>query len=259
VAVIDTGVDGHHPDLETFVETGRNFVGAGGGNIDEYGHGTHVAGIIRAVSGAKIIPFRYYSDGNPGSVNLRYSIRAIYSAIDAGAQIINYSGGGPDFSEAEYLAIKYAGERGILVVAAAGNEREDTDLPYNRFYPASYHLPNVIVVAAHDIQNERLHSSNVGRKSVDLFAPGENIFSTLSGGRYGYMSGTSMATPFVTGVAALILAKDPSLTPEQVKAIILHTVNVKRSLKGLCASGGTLNAHKALLLTSSSLRLRKEP
>src|SRR4029077_10572959 len=124
---------------------------------------------------------------NPGSVNLRNTVKAINYAIDHGARIINYSGGGPEFSEEEYLAIKRAESKGILFVAAAGNERQNTDLVENYYYPSAYRLSNIISVAATDIHNNLLPSSNWGKKSVDVAAPGENIYSTLPQNKFGYM------------------------------------------------------------------------
>jgi subtilisin family serine protease len=175
---------------------------------DDHGHGTHVAGIIGAVtnldSGVSgvaprvlIMAVKYYSESNPGSVNLKNTIDALNYAIDRGARIINYSGGGPEYSEAEYLAIKRAESRGILVVAAAGNEHQNTDLRERLYYPQAYGLSNIISVAATDINNNLLPSSNWGKSKIDVAAPGENIYSTLPGNRYGYMTGTSQATAFV--------------------------------------------------------------
>jgi subtilisin family serine protease len=192
---------------------------------------------------------KYYSDANPGPVNLKNTIRAINYAIDHGAQVINYSGGGPEFSEDEYLAMKKAESRGVLVVTAAGNEHQNTDLKENRYYPAAYRLTNMISVAATDIQNNLLVSSNWGKQYVDVAAPGENIFSTLPGGRYGYMSGTSQATAFVTGMAALLLSQDRTLKPQQIKEIIMGSVDRFPQLAGKLVTGGRVNAYSALLAT----------
>ncbi|HTL10897.1 MAG TPA: S8 family peptidase, partial [Bdellovibrionota bacterium] len=231
VAIIDTGIDPKHPDLAPNVWQDKEEKGHGkvfGWDYvenrpnpqDFHGHGTHVAGIIGAIADQRagvsgvahkvsIMAVKYYSDANPGSVNLRNTVKAIEYAVSHGARIINYSGGGPEFSEAEYLAIKKAEARGVLFVSAAGNERQDTDIPENYYYPAAYRLPNIITVAATDIHNNLLPSSNWGKNHVDVAAPGENIYSTLPGGRYGYMSGTSQATAFVTGIAALLLSRNP--------------------------------------------------
>jgi thermitase len=273
VAVIDTGIDPTHKDLTKNIwrnpkaaiaqpgETqhyGWNFVTNKPNPTDEHGHGTHVAGIIGAmanpisgVSGVtqnvSIMAVKYYSDSNPGAVNLKNTIKAINYAVENGAKIINYSGGGPEFSEEEYLAIKKAEAKGVLFVAAAGNEHQDTDVRENNYYPSAYKLTNIISVAATDINNNLLRSSNWGKSKVDVAAPGENIFSTLPNGRYGYMSGTSQATAFVSGIAALLLSKDPTLTPVQLKDIIRKSVDVIPGLQGKLATGGRVNAYKALL------------
>ena len=268
VAVIDTGIDPNHPALATNLwhdvsESkpalyGWNFVSDTPNPTDVHGHGTHVSGIIGAVSDFKlgiagvaqhvsIMPVKYYSDSNPGTVNLKNTIRAINFAIDHGAQIINYSGGGPEFSEDEYLAIKRAEAKGILVVAAAGNDRHDTDLVENYYYPSAYRLSNIISVAATDIRNDLLQSSNWGKNKVDVAAPGENIYSTLPGNKYGYMSGTSQATAFVTGMAALLLSHDPTLKPAQIKELIVGSVDQIPGLKSKIMAQGRVNAYSALL------------
>ena len=268
VAVIDTGVDANHksladnmwrdPDIKDKHVYGWNFVTNQPNPIDDHGHGTHVAGIIGAiadpsngVSGVahhvSIMAVKYYSETNPGSVNLKNTVKAINYAIDHGAKIINYSGGGPEFSEDEYLAIKRAEEKGILFVSAAGNERQNSDLIENYYYPSAYRLSNILSVAATDINNQLLRSSNWGKSKVHIAAPGENIFSTTPGNRFGDMTGTSQATAFVTGVAALLLSKNPSLKPHQNKEIIMSTADKIPELANKVATDGRLNAFSALV------------
>ncbi len=204
------------------------------------------------------MPLRYFSDAAPGHVNLARTVKAIDFAIENGAHIINYSGGGPEFSKAEYLVIRKAMSRGILLVAAAGNEKSNSDLIQNYYYPAAYKLPNIIVVAATTINNRLLASSNWGKKKVTVAAPGENIYSTLPDGRYGYMSGTSQATAFVSGVAALLLSEDPTLTPIEIKHIIMGSVDPIPALRGKVASGGKVNAYQALLTLREYQRQKKK-
>jgi subtilisin family serine protease len=251
-------------------EYGWNFVTNKANPNDEHGHGTHVAGIIGAVADPKsgvsgvahnvsIMSVKYYSDANPGSVNLKNTVRAINYAVDHGARIINYSGGGPEFSEDEYLAIKKAESKGILFVAAAGNEHQNTDLQENYYYPSAYRLSNILSVAATDIHNNLLATSNWGKKRVDVAAPGENIYSTLPGGRYGYMSGTSQATAFVSGLAALLLSQDSSLTPVQLKEIIMSSVDRFPQLENKLATGGRVNAYAALMALKSGPRYKTRP
>jgi thermitase len=275
VAVIDTGIDATHPDLKPNLWHDKNsptavygwdFVAGKPNPVDDHGHGTHVAGIIGAIANpsagvsgvahrVSIMAVKYYSESNSGAVNLANTVKAIDYAVDHGARIINYSGGGPEFSESEYLALKKAEAKGILVVAAAGNERQNTDKIENYYYPAAYKLSNIISVAATDIENRLLASSNWGKAKVDVGAPGENIFSTLPNHRYGQMSGTSQATAFVTGIAALMLSKSPTLTPTQVREYVVASVDKLPTLKDKVSSGGRVNAYHALL----ALNQRKAP
>lgn len=268
VAVIDTGIDANHPDLarnlwrdpKNQTTYGWDFTTNSANPRDDHGHGTHVSGIIGAVTNpltgvsgvaqkVSIMAVKYYSESAPGSLNLINTIKALNYAIDHNARIINYSGGGPEFSESEYLAMKRAEAKGILVVCAAGNERQDTDKRENFYYPAAYGLSNIISVAATDIRNKLISSSNWGKNKVDVAAPGENIYSTLPGGRHGTMTGTSQATAFVTGMAALLLAKNPSMTPSDLKAAIKGSVDKLPALTTKVASGGRVNAYAALALT----------
>ncbi len=268
VAVIDTGIDANHPDLKANLwkaplksgTYGWDFVTRQANPSDSHGHGTHIAGIIGAIANPKtgtagvaqnvqIMPIRYYSEAAPGSLNLANTIKALHYAIDNGARIINYSGGGPEYSEEEYQAMKKAQEKGILIVAAAGNDHHNTDQEENRYYPAAYvykGLKNIISVASIDTEGKLLPSSNWGVKSVDIAAPGEGILSTIPGGKYGKLTGTSQATAFVTGVAALILSKSPNLTPAQIKEVIIKNVSLSASLRGKVAASGSLDAFKAV-------------
>lgn len=269
VAVIDTGIDPntsslapnlwHNPKAPS--QYGWDFITNQANPIDENNHGTHIAGIIGATEDARtgvsgvahhvsIMPIRYYSDKNSGTKNLANSIEAIDWAIKHGAKIINYSGGGPSFSKEEFTAIKKAEKNGILIVAAAGNEHQNTDSPEHYYFPSGYRLyglTNIISVASTDIRNNILPSSNWGKTSVDVAAPGENIRSTLPRGRIGTMTGTSQATAFVSGIAALLLSKNPNLSPQEIREIIMKSVDVLPQLETKVASGGRVNAYKALL------------
>ncbi len=280
VAVIDTGIDANHPDLKANLwkapaQGGRpssgtvygwDFVTKTANPSDFHGHGTHIAGIIGAIANPKsgtagvsqqvqIMPVRYYSESAPGSVNLANTIKALHYAIDNGARIINYSGGGPEYSEEEFQAMKLAEQKGILIVAAAGNDHHNSDIEEFRYYPAAYQLKglkNIITVASIDAQDKLLPSSNYGLKSVDVAAPGEGILSTIPGGKHAKMTGTSQATAFVSGLAALILSKTPSLSPVQVKELIIKNSTQVSHLHGKIASGGKIDAYRALVAMSPS-------
>ena len=266
VAVIDTGIDPNHPDLRGNVWKkdgifGWDFVKNAPNPVDTHGHGTHVAGIIGAMINARtgtsgvahnvsIMPVKYYKDGAAGKVNLQNSVKALHWAIDNGAHIINYSGGGPEYDRAEEQAIVKACNKGILIVAAAGNEYRNTDrvqtnakgqkirTDENSYYPSAYGLDCIISVAATNIYDNLLPASNWGKLSVSVAAPGENIYSQLPGSNYGYMSGTSQATAFVSGLGALMLAERPNLAPSEIKRIIMRTVDRVPQLANKVAAGG---------------------
>jgi serine protease len=228
VAVIDTGVDMNHPDLAGNIDTrgALNVLERGRPMDDDFGHGTHVAGIVAAVGDnqvgsigvafkARVMPIRVL--GVDGSGTLLDLVYAIDHAVAQGAKVINMSLGSPDRSELESQAIERALAAGVVVVAAAGNEA--TTGNYHE-YPASY--PGVLSVGAVGADLKRAPFSNFNSE-VSLVAPGVDIFSTLPTrfGRdnpYGYLSGTSMAAPMVAGAAALVLAAHPNWTPSQVSS-----------------------------------------
>ncbi len=264
VAVIDTGIDATHPDLKDNLwhkpgtdEFGYDFVFNKPNPTDVQGHGSHIAGIIGAENKSRkgvlgvaprvsIMALRYYADDNTQTDTVANTVKAIDYAIANGAKVINYSSEGKGFNVAEFRAIERASKHGILVVTAAGNLGENTDKADSPTYPASYDLPNIIAVAATNIHNDVLATSNFGATRVHIAAPGENIFSTVPKGRYGVNSGTSQATAFVSGVAALLLSENPGLTPPELKKILMNSADKLPSLKNKVASGGRLNAFQAL-------------
>ena len=291
VAVIDTGADVHHEDLSNNIwvnpgETGLdaqghdkasngidddgngfiddihgwNFVSNVNDLTDNHGHGTHIAGIIGAEAGngkgiAGIAPkvslmiLKYYDPKVAGTDNLKNTVNAIKYAVKMKANIINYSGGGIEFSQEEHDAIEEAQKAGILFVAAAGNERSNSDK--HKYFPADYGLSNIISVTAIDPSTEVLPSSNYGTETVDIAAPGQNILSTLPGSTYGYMTGTSQATAFVTGAAVLVMAHKEQYQAEDVKRYILSTGDNQQSLIAKCKTSRQLNLFKALTILES--------
>jgi subtilisin family serine protease len=262
VAVVDTGIDPSHPFLEKniFVNSGKideNNFGIDfskdkklkGTPIDQHGHGTHVSGIVRSIyPDVKILALKYYNPNASGLDNLNSTVEALKYAVDSNVDVINYSGGGPEAAAEELKVLKEAERKGILVVAAAGNEESNIDDKKKAYFPASYGLKNIITVTAHDEDLRILSSSNYGRISVDIFAPGYRIKSSLQNGRAGYLTGTSQATAFVTGVAALIKSQYPLLSTEKIKEIIKNSAKRETSMDGKCATGGRLDAGAALTL-----------
>lgn len=222
VAIIDTGVDSSHPALKGKIIEEKSFV-PGILPIDTNGHGTHVAGTIVLLNpDAKIISLKYYSSLSSAKQNGLSGIEALRYAVERRVNIINYSGGGTPFNDEEYEILKRAEVRGILVVAAAGNDGKNLDLPDNKYYPACYDLKNIISVAS--IGPEGLSiSSNYGAISVDIAALGEDIIGPYLNHRWARMSGTSMSTAVISGAASLILQKMPYTPPKEVEEILYFT------------------------------------
>lgn len=278
VAVIDTGVDHTHPDLEKNMwrnpgETPNNNLdddnngvvddihgadfydsGTDGDPMDDNGHGTHVAGTIGAVTdnGASVAGTSWdtaimavrFLGGPSGSGTTADAIRAIEYAINMGADIMNNSWGGGGESRALEEVIRLANDRGILFVAAAGNSNRDTDR--SPHFPSSYDVPNVLSVMATGRNDERAGFSNFGANSVDVAAPGVEILSTIPGGGEDEFNGTSMATPHVAGLAALVLAENPDLSVTALKDKIMDSVDEVPGLEGLSVTGGRINLAQAL-------------
>src|SRR5215212_8914523 len=279
IGVIDSGVDFSHPDLagarwtnpgescdacrsngvdddgNGYVDDWRGWDFANGDNnpFDDNGHGTHVAGTIGAIGdngigitgvnqrvglmGLKFI-------GADGSGTAADAVSAILYASAMGADVTNNSYGGDGFSQAMLDAIRTADSRGSLFVAAAGNSFSDNDL--DPVYPAGYDVPNVVSVAASDPDDDLAWFSNTGGESVDLAAPGVDVYSTWPGGGYHFDSGTSMAAPHVAGAAALAKAAFPGATDVGLKALLLRSVDPLPWLQGAVRTTGRLNVDTAI-------------
>ncbi len=269
VGVIDSGVDGTHPDLvdNLWINPNPNqngylndtygydfYFDQGGVPTDDNGHGTHVAGIIGArgnngvgVSGVNwnvsLASFRV----GTYSVYLSAVILALNYCNQHNIKITNNSYGDDIYSTVFKHAIdNYQG----IFVAAAGNEGVDIDA--NPTYPACFDCPNIISVGSVDSNMQKSSFSNYGSQSVDVFAPGGTIYSTCIEGTYTYKNGTSMATPFVTGVIALVMAVRPSYPIDRIKSLVCTNVNEISNLDGMCVSGGIIDAEKAVYFTSGN-------
>jgi hypothetical protein len=292
VGVIDTGVDYLHPDLAAniWINPGEDCAGCradgvdndGNGYVDDWhgwdflnndndpfddnGHGTHVAGTIGAVGNngqgvagvnwtVKIMPLKFL--GANGSGEASDAVKAVLYATSMGAAVTNNSWGGGDYSQALADAVATADTGGSLFVAAAGNSLANNDTTPN--YPSGYSAPNVISVAATDQNDARAWFSNYGLSTVDIGAPGTNILSTVPGGGYAFADGTSMATPQVSGAAALARAAFPTATGVGLKALLLRTVDANASLATRATTGGRLNAGRALACSAAPQLWLEEP
>lgn len=278
IAVVDSGILLTHPELRESIWVNRNekpgngvdddgngyiddvngwnFVDNNNNPTDSDSHGTHVSGIMAAKGNnkaetmtelseegmvgvcwkAQLIPIkalgRFY--GSTSSV-----IAGMNYAVESGANIINASLSGRRDSKLLQEAIQAAETQGTLVVVSAGNDGKNIDT--NPVYPASYNFPNLITVGATTRTDTLADFSNFGVNSVDLMAPGLDIYSTMARPYYGLMSGTSMAAPHVSAAAAFMWAGRPVLTYVDVRDALLETVDTKETLSTTCATGGRLN------------------
>jgi subtilisin family serine protease len=217
IAILDTGVDQYHPDLGGKIVSGYDFIEMDADPQDDNGHGTHVAGIAAAVTnngigiagaswGARIMPIKVLN--HYGSGSYAGLAEGIVWATDQGTQVINCSLGGAYPSAILKDAIDYAYAQGVVQVAASGNSGGGYVL-----YPARY--TNVIAVGATDANNNRAGFSNYGSE-LSLVAPGVSIYSTQLGAGYGYRSGTSMSTPFVSGLVAVLVGLSRPYSPDLI-------------------------------------------
>lgn len=283
VAVIDSGVDYTHKDLAPYIWknskeiSGNGIDDDGNGYVDDVNgwdfvnndnkpmaddspayHGTHVAGIVRMASkmaekglNIKIMALKYLNSNSAGRTS--NAIRAIDYAIQNGASILNNSWGSFSFSSALAEAIERSRKANILFVAAAGNgdaTGRGVNIDQTPFYPAAYQVNNIIAVAAADAKQALVSWSNFGAANVDLGAPGLSIKSTSNGNSYKILSGTSMAAPYVSGVAALLWAQRPDLSYAEIRKVISQSVNKVSSLTGKTLTGGHINSDQAAALVA---------
>lgn len=271
VAVLDSGCDYNHPDLAANIWTnpgeipgnqrdddnngivddvhGYNSAAKTGDPMDDGSHGTHVHGSIGAVGNngqgvvgvnweARLMPVKFLAGGYGDTAD---AIEGILYATKMGARITSNSWGGINYSKAleDVLASSPA-----LHICAAGNDSFNNDV--RAVYPAGYQIPNLVAVAASDAQGQLAGFSNFGVDSVHVAAPGDKIYSTLPGNDYGFKSGTSMAAPQVSGVAALIVSEFPQISNQQLKDRLIFAVDRSPQLQGKVLSGGHLNAALAV-------------
>jgi subtilisin family serine protease len=275
IAVIDTGVDYSHPDLQEnilinekernglkgvdddgngFVDDiyGYNFSKNNSNPMDDNMHGTHVAGIIGAshnsfgihgvMNEVSILPVKFMDKKGRG--DLAGAIKAVNYALARGAKILNNSWGALKKSEILQEIIERSNEQGVIFVAAAGNNYANNDI-YPR-YPANHESDNLISVAAINPENRLTGFSCYGPRTVHVAAPGRNIISTTPKNEYKVLSGTSMAAPYVAGAIGLLLSKFPTLTPLEIREKLIRTSTPVEHLVGRISSEGRINISELL-------------
>ncbi len=278
IAVIDTGVDYTHPDLKSnmwvnskeipnngidddangYIDDvyGYDFANSDSDPMDGNGHGTHCSGTIGAVhnnqtgvsgvmADVSIMAVKFLGDDGSGS--LEGAIKAIDYATMMDVDLMSNSWGGGGRSEALLEAIQRASDKGIIFTAAAGNSSSNNDATPS--YPASYQTPNMVSVAALTAQNGLASFSSYGRTSVHIAAPGHNILSTVNGGKYDVYSGTSMATPHVSGVLGLLLAKEGRIPHEIMRERLTMTGVPVTALRGKTTTASRIDAYNLLTNT----------
>jgi subtilisin family serine protease len=289
VGVVDTGVDYNHEDLAANMWRNPGEISGNGvdddGNgyvddvygmdaynhdsdpVDDHNHGTHISGTIGAVGGnglgvigvnwqVRIMALKFLGASGSGSTSgaiecINYAVTMTSRGVNI--RVLSNSWGGGGYSAALRDAIQTAANSGILFVAAAGNSAANNDV--SPHYPSSYQVSNVIAVASTDRYDQRSSFSSYGLATVDVAAPGSSVLSTTRSNQYASFSGTSMATPHVSGIAALILASDPTMSFQAIKKLILFSSDSVSSLSGLILTGGRANANNALRRGGTSLRI----
>ena len=276
IAVIDTGIDYNHEDLRDNMWTneaelngepgvdddgngyvddihGYDFANNDGDPMDGNGHGTHCAGTIAAVhdnnlgvagvmANAQLVGVKFLTDRGSGTTEA--AIKAVEYATKVGVDIMSNSWGGGGASAALKEVIEKANEAGIVFTAAAGNSGSDNNS--RPHYPSNYDVPNVISVAASQVDDTLASFSCYGSRTVHVAAPGHNILSTYPGDKYKSLSGTSMATPHATGVIGLYLSMNKGELPSDVRAKVMETSVYNRSYGKKLISGGRIDAFNLL-------------
>jgi thermitase len=275
VAVIDTGIDHLHPDLADNIFTnageiagnnidddkngfiddvhGYNFEARNANARDDHDHGSHCAGTIGGVGNngvgvtgvawnVTLMPLKFLSASGSGS--LQGAVESINYARMMKVNVMSNSWGGGGFSQTLKDAIEATKEAGIVFVAAAGNDSSNNDA--SPAYPASYDISNIISVAATDNRDNIARFSNYGSAKVHVAAPGVKIHSTTKNGGYNSFSGTSMATPHVSGIVALMLSAHPEWNYEEIKNRLIQTSEPVRALRRKVMAKGRVNAFNAM-------------
>ncbi len=290
VAIIDTGVDMNH---EVFVDSGAiwtnpneiagngidddangyiddvhgwNFAANNNSPMDDDNHGTHVAGIVLGTTqdiaaypmqpaAIRIMPLKFLDSSGMGTTS--DAVKAIYYAVNNGAKVLNNSWGGGGYSNSLLDAIAFAYSRRVVFVAAAGNSSSNNDVTPT--YPANYSVPGVISVASTTDADGLSSFSNFGLSTVHVGSPGSSIWSSLPNNFYGRASGTSMATPFVAGLAALMLRENSSLSAYQVRELLFAGAQKISSLQTKTTTKARINAYNSVVAAKAATGDSSQP
>ncbi len=286
IAIIDTGIDYNHPDLKDNVWVnlaekngkagvdddgngyiddihGYDFANNDGDALDDHGHGSHCAGTIGAIhdngvgvagvmNQVTLVPLKFLTAAGAGTSE--GAILAIDYATKMNVDIMSNSWGGGGFSQALEDAIRAASDKGIIFTAAAGNSSTNNDS--GAHYPSNYNLPNIVSVAAHTSADGLASFSSFGARTVHVAAPGHRILSTVLNGGYSVYSGTSMATPHVSGVLGLLLSKEGRMPHAVMRDRLMATSVPVASYRRKNISNGRINAYNLLTNTRPE---RNEP
>lgn len=283
VAIIDTGLDLTHSvfvnsgaiwvntkeiakngiddDKNGYIDdvNGWNFVANTNSPLDDEGHGTHVSGIVLgttqdifatpiAAAQIRIMPLKFLDSTGSGSTS--DAVNAIYYAVNNGAKVLNNSWGGGGFSNSLLDAITYAYNNKVIFVAAAGNSSSNNDSVPT--YPANYTVPNIMSIAATSDTDGFASFSNFGASTVGVGSPGVNILSTYPGNTTYRMSGTSMSTPFVSGIAALMVREAPSMNGYQLRSLLYGAANGISALVSKTSTQARINVYSAVLASQGT-------
>ena len=277
IAILDSGIDLRHPDLQNnlwfnkleldpngldddhngFINdlNGWNFADNTAVVQDDNNHGTAVAGVLAAdakngkgsrglLENAQLMIVKILDQNGTGTTER--AVKGIEYAVNNGAQVINASWGGTLFDQVLFDTIQWANDKGVLFVCAAGNEPKDNDTDDRPIYPASFHIPNVVSVAAHDSIGELASFSSYGKKSVHLAAPGVAVYVPVREG-YRFVDGTSFAAPFVAAASSLLKSFEPNLSPSQLRErLIKNAVPMDYYTKEKLVSAGRLDVFSLL-------------
>lgn len=247
IAVIDTGLNSNITEIQKNIIKNINSSQPNLDTEDDHGHGSNITGLILAMNpSAKITELKYYSNSNTAQQNIKGFENAIEYAVNNNYDIVNISGGGAEEVYAEKRYLRKAEKKGIIVVSAAGNENNeiDSEIESKKYYPASYNLGNIFVIMNNNDDGNRVSSSNYGKKSVDISALGDRVYSfgsNRSPSCESNLTGTSQSAPIITGFISLLRAHNPSISIQEIRQLLIATATKSPGLYNKNKADGYFN------------------